>query len=31
MNPRFDVDGRTAAVAARIAARIANGVVRALR
>jgi len=31
MNPRFDADGRTAAVAARIAARIANGVVRALR
>ena len=31
MNPRFDVDGRTASVAARIAARIANGVVRALR
>lgn len=29
MNPRFDVDGRTAAVAARIAARIANGVARA--
>jgi formiminoglutamase len=31
MNPRFDADGRTAAVAARIAARIANGVARALR
>jgi formiminoglutamase len=31
MNPRFDVDGRTAAVAARVAARIANGVARALR
>lgn len=31
MNPRFDADGRTAAVAARIAARIANGVSRALR
>jgi formiminoglutamase len=29
MNPRFDIDGRTAAVAARIAARIANGVARA--
>jgi len=29
MNPRFDADGRTAAVAARIAARIANGVARA--
>jgi formiminoglutamase len=29
MNPRFDVDGRTAAVAARIAARIANGAARA--
>jgi formiminoglutamase len=31
MNPRFDLDGRTAAVAARLAARIANGVARALR
>jgi formiminoglutamase len=31
MNPRFDVDGRTATVAARIAGRIANGVARALR
>lgn len=31
MNPRFDIDGRTAAVAARIAARIANGTARALR
>ncbi|HQR69489.1 MAG TPA: formimidoylglutamase [Burkholderiaceae bacterium] len=31
MNPRFDIDGRTAAVAARLAARIANGVVRARR
>ena len=31
MNPRFDIDGRTAAVAARIAARIANGVARAMR
>ncbi len=31
MNPRFDADSRTAAVAARIAARIANGVARALR
>ncbi len=31
MNPRFDIDGRTAAVAARIAARVANGVARALR
>ena len=31
MNPRFDVDGRTAAVAARITARIANGVARAVR
>ncbi len=31
MNPRFDIDGRTAAVAARLAARIANGVARALR
>jgi formiminoglutamase len=31
MNPRFDADGRTAVVAARIAARIANGVARALR
>jgi formiminoglutamase len=29
MNPRFDADSRTAAVAARIAARIANGVARA--
>jgi formiminoglutamase len=31
MNPRFDIDGRTAAVAARIVARIANGVARARR
>jgi formiminoglutamase len=31
MNPRFDIDSRTAAVAARIAARIANGVAGALR
>jgi len=31
MNPRFDADGRTAAVAARLAARIANGVAGALR
>lgn len=31
MNPRFDIDGRTAAVAARIAACIANGVARAVR
>lgn len=31
MSPRLDVDGRTAAVAARIAARIANGVARAGR
>lgn len=31
MNPRFDIDGRTAAVAARLAARIANGVARAGR
>jgi formiminoglutamase len=31
MNPRFDIDGRTAAVAARIVARIADGVARALR
>jgi len=31
MNPRFDIDGRTAAVAARLVARIANGVTRALR
>jgi formiminoglutamase len=31
MNPRFDIDGRTAAVAARIIARIANGVARAVR
>jgi formiminoglutamase len=31
MNPRFDVDGRTAGVAARIIARIANGVARARR
>jgi formiminoglutamase len=31
MNPRFDIDGRTAAVAARIVARIANGVARAVR
>jgi formiminoglutamase len=29
MNPRFDIDGRTAAVAARLVARIANGVARA--
>jgi len=29
MNPRFDIDRRTAAVAARIVARIANGVARA--
>ena len=28
MNPRHDIDGRTAAVAARIGARIANGVAR---
>jgi formiminoglutamase len=28
MNPRFDVDGRTAAVAARLVARIANGTAR---
>jgi formiminoglutamase len=28
MNPRFDVDGRTATVAARLVARIANGVAR---
>jgi len=28
MNPRHDIDGRTAAVAARIVARIANGVAR---
>jgi formiminoglutamase len=28
MNPRFDIDGRTAAVAARIVARIANGASR---
>ncbi len=28
MNPRHDIDGRTAAVAARLAARIANGVAR---
>jgi formiminoglutamase len=26
MNPRYDIDGRTARVAARLAARIANGV-----
>lgn len=31
MNPRFDIDGRTAMVAARVAARIANGVARARR
>jgi len=31
MNPRFDSEGRTAVVAARIAARIANGVTHALR
>jgi formiminoglutamase len=31
MNPRYDLDGRTATVAARIAARIANGVARAGR
>ncbi len=31
MNPRFDIDGRTAAVAARIVARIANGVARAMQ
>jgi formiminoglutamase len=31
MNPLFDIDGRTAAVAARLVARIANGVTRALR
>jgi formiminoglutamase len=31
MNPRFDSEGRTAVVAARIAARIANGVTRAVR
>jgi formiminoglutamase len=31
MNPRFDIDGRTAAVAARVVARIANGVARAGR
>jgi len=30
MNPRFDIDGRTAAVAARLAARIANHTARAL-
>jgi formiminoglutamase len=29
MNPRFDIDRRTALVAARIVARIANGVARA--
>ena len=29
MNPRFDIDHRTAAVAARLVARIANGVARA--
>ena len=28
LNPRFDVDGRTATVAARLVARIANGVAR---
>jgi formiminoglutamase len=31
MNPRFDDDGRTAAVAARLVARIANGVARGVR
>ncbi len=31
MNPRFDIDGRTAAVAARIVARIADGVARGVR
>ena len=30
MNPHFDIDHRTAAVAARIVARIANGVARGL-
>ena len=30
MNPRFDIDHQTAAVAARIVARIANGVARGL-
>ena len=30
MNPHFDIDHRTAAVAARLVARIANGVARAL-
>ena len=30
MNPRFDIDYQTAAVAARIVARIANGVARGL-
>ena len=30
MNPNFDIDGRTAAVAARVVARIANGVARGL-
>ena len=30
MNPSFDIDGRTAAVAARLVARIANGVARGL-
>ncbi|MBI1731861.1 MAG: formimidoylglutamase [Gammaproteobacteria bacterium] len=28
LNPRFDIDGRTAAVAARLVARIANGICR---
>jgi formiminoglutamase len=31
MNPRFDDDGRTAAVAARLVARIANGAARGVR
>jgi formiminoglutamase len=31
MNPRYDIDGRTAAVAARLVARIANGVALADR
>ena len=30
MNPRFDIDYQTAAVAARIVARLANGVARGL-
>ena len=30
MNPRFDIDHQTAAVAARVVARIANGVARGL-